>query len=259
MVAHRDGAVWGSPHPPEHVLPQLPTSPAPQGEVGYSRREMRGSLLRMGRAVAGIDETHPKDLLFPKRSGKSQGTSPSGVPGRQPNLKRDQKGERKPSKPWGKWRFLSLPQDHHKVGAGGGSLYPPAQARQQQSPPEEIPWEGGRAQGPVRSPIASGNSSKFTPSLHLVPEMFYIESIPGREDSLPKNHELCLLRFWRGRRVVCISNLAGKLEKYRPEKPIPPSPSPPPKYTSLQPRKMLDRHTGGDPCSVAGGWGPLDA
>lgn len=138
MVACRDGAVWGSPHPPEHVLSQLPTSPAPRGEGGCSRREMRGSLLRMGRAVAGVEETHPKGkgLLFPKRSGKSQErgswTSPSGVPGRQPNLERDQTGEGKPSKHWGKWSFLSL----RKAGAGVRKPLPPCLGQAAAEPTE---------------------------------------------------------------------------------------------------------------------------
>lgn len=62
-----------------------------------------------------------------------------------------------------------------------------------------------------------------------------------------KTESSACLDFGGEDRFVCISNLAGKLEKYRPEKPIPPSPSPPPKSTGLQHRGLLDQHQ----------WGPV--
>lgn len=70
----------------------------------------------MGRAIAGVDETHPmrKGLLFPKRSGKSQGTSASGVPGRQPNLEKDQT-RGKTQQTLGKMQF-SFPSSKLELG-----------------------------------------------------------------------------------------------------------------------------------------------
>lgn len=36
-----DGAVCGSPYPHDRMLPLLPTCPAPQGQEGFGRREMK--------------------------------------------------------------------------------------------------------------------------------------------------------------------------------------------------------------------------
>ena len=108
-------------------------------------------------------------------------------------------------------------------------------------------WEDGRAPGPVQSPIASGNSSKFTPACVWSQSRFTLRASLEGKIHCQKNESSACPDFGGEGGFVCISSLAGKLEKYRPEKPIPPSPSPPPKFTSVQPRKMLDRHR----------WGPM--
>lgn len=137
-------------------------------------------------AIAGgkgdVDETHPKGkgLPFPERISKSEGTSPSGVAREATKPREGTERRGRTQQTLGKVKFYIPSAKPSQGRSWGRNPLPPAGARQQQSLPEDMPWAGRW------SPIASDNSSKFIPNLHLAPE-FFIESIPGREDLLPKN------------------------------------------------------------------------
>lgn len=217
---------------------------------------MGGSLLRMGRAIAGVDETHPmrKGLLFPKKSGKSQGTSASGVPGRQPNLERDQTEEGKPSKPWGKWSFLSLLQSWSWGEEAFTPLSGPGSSRARRRRCRGRVDERGASCDRLQQvaipvslhPACIWSQRHFTLRASLEGMICCQKPMSSACPDFGGEGGLFAFPIWLGN-----WKNTDLRSQFPPDHHLPRNPS-------VSNSERCWTGTGGDPCSAAGGWGPLE-